>query len=304
MPGEYSVTIESTGFKQSVRSGLTLALGEHLRIDFQLELGSATESVTVTTEAPLLDTSSVSTGRALSNREVMDLPVLGNNITMLTRFTPGVQVPGTTQFLVQGQVGGGSQYNAPGGVGGNEWSLDGASTNGTDRRVSIMPSPDTIDEFKIETSNFDAAFGHSTGLNIAMSTKSGGNVLRGTGTVQYFNQDWNEPPYFVKQARAQELAAAQAAGNQAEIDRLNATPLLPPGEMQNYHASIGGPVYLPGVFDGRNRLFFFFGFSELRNRQSARPSELNYTVPTEAMRNGNFSELLAVDPVRYQIYDP
>jgi hypothetical protein len=304
LPGEYSVTIESTGFKQSVRSGLTLALGEHLRIDFQLELGSATESVTVTTEAPLLDTSSVSTGRALSNREVMDLPVLGNNITMLTRFTPGVQVPGTTQFLVQGQVGGGSQYNAPGGVGGNEWSLDGASTNGTDRRVSIMPSPDTVDEFKIETSNFDAAFGHSTGLNIAMSTKSGSNVLRGTGTFQYFNQDWNEAPYFVKQARDQQLAAAQAAGNQAEVDRLNATPLLPPGEMQNYHASIGGPVYLPGVFDGRNRLFFFFGFSELRNRQSARPSELNYTVPTEAMRNGNFSELLAVDPVRYQIYDP
>ena len=61
---------------------------------------------------------------------------------------------------------------------------------------------------------------------------------------------------------------------------------------------------MPGLFDGRNRLFFFLGFSELRNRQSARPSELNYTVPTEAMRNGNFSELLAVDPVRYQIYDP
>ena len=157
MAGEYSVTIESTGFKQFVRSGLTLALGEHLRIDFQLELGNATESVTVTTQAPLLDTSSVSTGRALTNREVMDLPVLGNNITMLSRFTPGVQVPGTTQFLVQGQVGGGSQYNAPGGVGGNEWSVDGASTNGTDRRVSIMPSPDTIDEFKIDTSNFDAS---------------------------------------------------------------------------------------------------------------------------------------------------
>jgi hypothetical protein len=304
LPGVYRVTIERTGFKQSVRSGLTLALGEQLQIDFELELGSATESVTVTTEAPLLDTSSVSTGRALSNREVMDLPVLGNNITMLTRFAPGVQVPGTTQFLVQGQVGGGSQYNAPGGVGGNEWSIDGASTNGTDRRVSIMPSPDTIDEFKIETSNFDAAFGHSTGLNIAMSTKSGANVLFGTGTFQYFNQDWNAAPFFVKQARAQQLAAARAAGNQAEIDRLNATPLLPPGQTRNYHASLGGPVYLPGVVDGRNRLFFFFGFSELRNRQSARPSELNYTVPTEAMRNGNFSELLAIDPVRYQIYDP
>ena len=67
---------------------------------------------------------------------------------------------------------------------------------------------------------------------------------------------------------------------------------------------MSGPVYIPGVFDGRNKLFFFLGFSELKNRQSARPSEFNYTVPTEAMRNGDFSALLAVDPVRYQIYDP
>ena len=86
-----------------------------------------TESVTISAEAPLLDTSTVVAGRAITNREVMDLPVLGNNIVMLTRFAPGVQVPGTTQLLVQGQVGGGSGYYAPGNVGGNEWSLDGAA---------------------------------------------------------------------------------------------------------------------------------------------------------------------------------
>jgi hypothetical protein len=304
LTGTYSVTVESTGFKRTVRSGMTLALGEQLQINFQLEVGSATDSVTVTAEAPLLDTSSVSTGRALSHREVMDLPVVGNNITMLTRFAPGVQVPGTTQFLLQGQVGGGSGYNAPGGVGGNEWSIDGASTNGTDRRVSIMPSPDTIDEFKIETSNFDASFGHSTGLNISMSSKSGANAFHGTGTYQYFNQKWNAAPFFVRQSRALALAAAQAANNQAEINRLNNTPLLPPGQTRNYHATISGPVYIPKVFDGRNKLFFFFGFSELKNRQSARPNEVNYTVPTEAMRNGDFSSLLNIDPVRYRIYDP
>jgi hypothetical protein len=304
LPGTYTVTVESTGFKRSIRSGLTLALGERLQINIQLEIGSATDSVNVTSEAPLLDTSSVNTGRALSHREVMDLPVLGNNITMLTRFAPGVQVPGTTQFLVQGQVGGGSGYNAPGGVGGNEWSIDGASTNGTDRRVSIMPSPDTIDEFKIETSNFDASFGHSTGLNISMSTKSGANAFHGTGTYQYFNQKWNAAPFFVRQSRALALAAAQASNNQAEINRLNGIPLLPPGQTRNYHATISGPVYIPKVFDGHNKLFFFFGFSELKNRQSARPSEVNYTVPTEAMRNGDFSALLAIDPIRYRIYDP
>jgi carboxypeptidase family protein len=303
LPGIYSVTVENTGFKRYLRSGLTLALGEQLQINIQLELGNTTDSVTVTAEPPMLDTSTVSTGRTLTHREIMDLPILGNNTMMISRIAPGVQVPGTTQFLVQGQVGGGSGYNAPGGVGGNEWSIDGASTNGTDRRVSIMPSPDTIDEFKIETSNFDASFGHSTGLNISMSTKPGSNDFHGTGTYQYFNQKWNAAPFFVRQSRAQQIAAARAAGNIALANELDERPLLPPGQTRNYHATVGGPIYIPKLFNGRNKLFFFFGFSNLKNRQSARPNEVNYTVPTAAMRNGDFSELLAINP-RYQLYDP
>ena len=67
--------------------------------------------------------------------------------------------------------------------------------------------------------------------------------------------------------------------------------MLPAGHTNNYHGTISGPVYIPKLFDGRNKLFFFLGFSELKNRQSARPSEINYTVPTVAMRNGDFSQL-------------
>ncbi len=304
LPGSYSIAVETPGFKKSVRSGITLALGEQLQINFQMEVGGITESVTVTSEAPMLDTSTVTTGRAVTNREVMDLPVLGNNMVMLTRFAPGVQVPGTTQFLVQGQVGGGSGYYSPGNVGGNEWSIDGASTNGTDRRVSIMPSPDIIDEFKIETSNFDAAFGHATGLSISMSTKSGVNAFHGTATYQYINQRWNAASFFVKKSRYQQIAALRAAGNIAAADELAARPMLPAGHTNNFHGTISGPVRIPKVFDGRNKLFFFLGYSELRNLQSARPSEINYTVPTVAMRNGDFSRLLPIDAVRYQVYDP
>jgi hypothetical protein len=252
----------------------------------------------------MLETSTVSTGRAMTHREVMDLPVLGNNIVMLTRIAPGVQVPGTTQFLVQGQVGGGSGYYAPGNVGGNEWSLDGASTNGTDRRVSYMPSPDVVDEFKIETSNFDASFGHATGLSISMSTKSGVNTLHGSATYQYFNQRWNAASFFVKQSRYAQIAALRAANNFAAAESLANTPMLPPGHTNNYAATISGPVYIPKVIDGRNKLFFFFGHSKLVNLQSARPSEINYTVPTLAMRAGNFAPLLQVDAVRYAVYDP
>ncbi len=304
LPGSYAVSVESNGFKKAVRTGLTLALAERLQIDFQLEVGGTTESVTVTSEAPILDTSTVSTGRAMTHREVMDLPVLGNNISMLARLSPGVQVPGTTQFLVQGQVGGGSQYNMPGGVGGNEWSLDGASTNGTDRRVAIMPSADIVDEFRIETSNFDAAFGHSTGLNISMSTKAGANAVHGSATYQYFNQRWNAASFFVKQSRYQQVAALRSVGDIAGADKLAASPMLPAGHTNNYQGSVSGPVYLPKVFDGRNKLFFYLGYSGLINLQAARPSEINYTVPTVAMRNGDFSGLLPVDAVRYQVYDP
>lgn len=304
LPGSYSVTVESPGFKKMVRSGITLALGERLQIDIQLEVGGTTESVTVSGEAPMIDTSTVNTGRAISNREIMDLPVLGNNISMLSRFSPGVQVPGTTQFLIQGQVGGGSQYNVPGSVGGNEWSLDGASTNGTDRRVSIMPSPDIVDEFRIETSNFDASFGHATGLNISMSTKSGANAYHGSATYQYFNQRWNAASFFVKQSRYRQIAEARADGNMALADDLASRPMLPAGHTNNYHWTLSGPISIPKVFDGKNKLFFFLGYSGLKNKQAARPSELNYTVPTIPMRNGDFSQLLQVDPVRYQIYDP
>jgi len=129
LPGRYSVSVEAPGFRRAVRSGLTLGLGEQLRVDISLELGPVTETVTVTGEASILDTSTVTTGRVITNKEIMDLPVLANNTIMLTRYTPGVQVPGTTQWLVQGQVGGGSQYYVPGNIGGNEWSLDGVSIN-------------------------------------------------------------------------------------------------------------------------------------------------------------------------------
>jgi len=306
LPGNYSISAELPGFKKSVRTGVTLALSEKLQIDLQLEVGGVTESVTVSAEAPLLDTSTVSTGRALTNREVMDLPVIGNNISMLTRMAPGVQSPGTTQFLVQGQVGGGSDYRMPGGVGGNEWSLDGASTDGTDRRVSYMPSPDVIDEFKIEASNFDASFSHSTGLSISMSTKSGVNALHGSATEQYFNSRWNALAFFTKQARYQQIAAARASGNTTLANDLESRPAVPPGHTHQFAGTVSGPIYIPKILNGRNRLFFFLGYSGLRNLQSARSSEINYTVPTVAMRTGDYSKLLQINPnpTRYVVYDP
>ena len=183
--------------------------------------------------------------------------------------------------------------------------IDGASTNGTDRRVSVMPNPDVIDEFKIETSNFDASFGHSTGLNIYDVDE-----IRG----QRFPWDGHFPVH--KSALERRIVLREAEPlSQIAAPAPRATSLWPmnsltvqccrPVPRKITRPQSVGPVYIPKVIDGRNKLFFFFGFSELKNRQSARPSEINYTVPTVAMRGGDFSQLLQVpNPDRYIVYDP
>ena len=115
--GNYRLTVGAGGFKKLVRAGLTLGLGEQQKIDVMLEVGNASESVTVTGESPIIDTSTTSSGKTLTTRELQDLPVLANNIVIQARMVPGVQTSGTTQYLTEGQVGGSStSYFAAGAV--------------------------------------------------------------------------------------------------------------------------------------------------------------------------------------------
>src|SRR5215831_14168065 len=178
-PGEYQVTVEAPGFRKTVRSNLTLTMSAQLRIDVQLEVGAVNESITINAESPILDTSTVTVGKALTTREIMDLPVMTNNIVLMARLAPGVVNQGTTQFLTQGMVGGGSGFFAPLSLGQNEWSIDGAPNLGSGG-IGFMPFTDQIAEFKIDTTSFDASVGHSIGLNVQFGTKSGTNRLHGS----------------------------------------------------------------------------------------------------------------------------
>jgi hypothetical protein len=144
--------------------------------------GAVSESVTVSAEAPLIDTTTATSGRVLNTQVLMSMPMFGSNVTLLTRMTPGVQYNGNTAYVMQGFVNSGSNYFAPGNVGGNEWSIDGISNNSSDRRLAQTPNLDMLQEVKIDTSNFDASFGHSTGLNVFMMTKSGTNAMHGTAS--------------------------------------------------------------------------------------------------------------------------
>ncbi len=300
--GEYQVTVEAPGFRKTVRSNLTLTMKAQLKIDIQLEVGTLSEAVTITAESPILDTSTVTVGKALTTREIMDLPVLTNNLVLMARLAPGVVNQGTTQFLTQGMVGGDSGFFAPLGLGQNEWSIDGAPNLGSGG-VAFTPFTDQIAEFKIDTTSFDASVGHSIGLSVAFQTKSGTNALHGSGTEQYWNTHWNAAPFFVKQKYFQNIAAANAAGDSALANQLASQPMQPGGHSNDYGFTLGGPVYIPKVINGKNKLFWFFSFSQNKTRQPARTSEINNTVPTLAERQGDFSDLLAINS-KYQIYDP
>src|SRR5947207_8736303 len=300
--GQYQVAVEAQGFKKTVRSNLVLAMRGQIRIDIQLAVGAVNESITITAESPILDTSTVTTGRALTTREIMDLPVMTNDIVLLARVAPGVVNQGTMQYLTQGQVGGSSGFFAPLGLGQNEWSIDGAPNLGSGG-IAFTPFTDQISEYKIETTSFDASVGHSIGLSVAFSTKSGTNSLHGSATEQYWNTRWNAASFFVKQKYFQNIDAARAAGNTALASQLASQPMQPGGHANDYVFTLGGAVYIPKLLNGKNKLFWFFSYSANKTRQPARTSEITSTVPTLAQRQGNFSDLLAIN-AKYQIYDP
>jgi hypothetical protein len=304
MPGAYTVSAEATGFKQTVRDGITLQVASRIDINIQMQIGGVSESISVTAEAPLIDTSTVSTGRVMDNRTLMDLPVLGNSTMILVKLTPGIQAPGINNYLGLHSNQGGSEYSLNGNVGGNEWQVDGVPNNGNNRRAAYLPYSDTVGEFKVETSNFDASIGHSTGASIAMITKSGTNAVHGTLTEQHWQQRWNGTPFFVKQQYYRNIAAAEAAGNTARANELRNTDKQQPGRSNNWAVTAGGPVVLPKIFNGKDKLFFFFSYNGFKDVKTEDPSTINRTVPTMAERQGDFSQLLNVDPVRYQLYDP
>lgn len=304
LPGDYRVTAEATGFKRAVRSGLTVLAGARIEVDFRLDVGNVAETVSVTAQAPLLDTSTASSGWVLDNRSVMELPLLQNNVLLPVKLTPGLQGPGVNYYSGLHANGLSSRYTTASGVGGNEWTVDGAPNNGIGQDVAHVAHADTVQEIKVETSAFDASLGHTTGVSVAVMTKAGTNQFHGTVTEQHWQNRWHGAPFFTKQNYYRAIAQAESAGDTARAAELRSKPKLPAGNSNNYSATIGGPVMLPGVYNGKDKLFFFFAFNGSKETSNEAGSAVNNTIPTVANRQGDFSQLLNVDAVRYRIYDP
>ncbi len=304
LPGLYQIAVEAPGFKKTVRGRIQLQVSTRLEINLTLELGTLAETVSVTAEAPLLDTSTVASGRVVDNRNLMDLPVLGNSAILLVKLTPGIQTGGVNNYLGLHSNVGGSDYNTSGGVGGNFWSIDGVPNQGNSRRASYLPYSDTLQEFKVETSNFDASVGQTTGVVISMMSKAGTNQYHGTVTEQHWQQRWNGSPFFVKQLYYRSINAAEARGDTARANELRREDKQPSGHSHNWAGTIGGPVRIPKLFNGQDRLFFFFAYNGFKDVKTEDANSINRTIPTMANREGDFSQLLRVDATRYQIHDP
>jgi len=278
-PATYRLTAESAGFKRYVRDGLAAGANERLGVDIQMEVGAVSETISVQAEASVLQTTTASTGQLIASAQIENMPVSGRTPLALAQLAFGV-VPNTdprfTRPFDNAGPSGFSMGGAPAQV--NELLIDGAADNTGDLRVAYNPPMDAVTEVKAESFQADAAYGHSGGGTVNIITRSGGNQFH--GTLYEFNQNsaFNATPFFTNKA-----------GAKKPVSRYN-----------QYGGSFSGPVRIPKLIDGRNRIFFMFAYEGVKD---ALPAPTTNTMPTEAERGGDFSALLKVGAV-YQIYDP
>ena len=290
LPGSYTITVSATGFKRSVQKDYVLTAGSRQNVDISLEVGAAQESVTVTASAALLETTSGSGTASLEQRQISDLPVMSNSAILLARSVPGIQWTAQPNYLSLHSNAGGSAISAAGGVGGNEFSLDGVPNLASGRRAGYLPYTDTVAEFKVETAPFDASKGHTTSATISLSTKSGSNEYHGALTWQHWQQRYNGTQSTTNAGHWGRIRQAEAAGNTQLANQLKSQSPQPTGRSNNWAGSVGGPVRVPWLYDGRDKLFFFFSYNAFKDVKTEEATNVNRTVPSDAHRRGDFSD--------------
>ena len=302
--GNYQIVAEAPGFKKLVRSGLGLRLGQHMEINLIMEVGAVNESVTVSAAAPLLDAASTRAGLNIQRQEVESMPVFADMAILLTRFVAGVNASQIVQYVNQGYASRTSaDYGSVGAIGGSEWTLDGLTNNGYNRQLATSPLGEIVEELKVETSVYDASFGHSTGISVTQMTRSGVNDPHGSANWQYWNNRWNAANLFQRQNYYTAIDAANAAGNTGLAQQLASSPIQAAGFSKSADLTFGGPVYIPKLINGKNKLFFFFNFGWNNELRIGPNGSGITTVPTAANIAGDFSSLLQVGP-QYTICDP
>jgi hypothetical protein len=300
-PGTYKVLISVPGFKELLRQGITLEANAHVNIPLKLNAGGKDQTVVVTADAALLNTDSGSSGQVLTTKQLEELPVSGSSPTWLALIAPGVQ--GTTgQAASTGDSGGllwtglTQDFGSFGQIGVNEFSLDGAPNETSGRQSGINLSPDEVGEMKFDVTGYDAAVGHTLGVFVTQTTKPGTNDLHGAVRETYTAQRWEALNHFsgLNYRYQQSLAGCvNGASTSAACYAIENQYGNPGTHANNGDAALGGPVYIPKIFDGHNKLFFFV--SIIDDVLSSSGSE-TASIPTLQQRTGDFSDLPPVGP--------
>ena len=256
LPGIYTISAELSGFKKAVQTGITLQVNQTMRSDFTLQVGEITQTIDVEAAAPLLQSETSTVGTVVDNKQVVELPLNGRSFTELTTLIPGATPQPNPIFKTSGtnvSISGARNED-------NNYTLDGVNNNETFfLSFAIQPSIDAIQEFKVQTNITNAEFGSAAGANINVATKSGTNSLHGS-LFEFLRNDVFD---------ARDAFAAEK----------------PKFRQNQFGATVGGPIRVPG-YNGKDRTFFFFNYEGLRFRRN---STILGTIPTPAQLSGDFS---------------
>jgi hypothetical protein len=281
--GEYEVTAEAQGFKPETRGGVQLRINEKVRVDFQLQVGSISERITVTSEAPALRTDEVSVGGIVEQRRLVELPMNGRNVGNFALLNPGVMFGSRHGY--DGMSGAGGGVPIPGQTiaivanGQRETNqhatLDGVvATESRVNTVPFSPSPEAMEEVKVLTGSYSAEYGFNSGAQLVMVMRSGTNDFHGAAYEFLRNDKLDAEGFF------QNFFTPPGA------PRVPKTAL----RQNQFGAVAGGPVWIPGLYNGRNRTFFMFNYEGRRRREPG--TIFTGLVPDDNLRRGDFSGLL------------
>ncbi|MBI3210787.1 MAG: TonB-dependent receptor [Candidatus Solibacter usitatus] len=280
IPGVYTVSAQARGFRRTTQEGVVLRISDRLVIPLRLEVGAVTESVTVQAATPLLESASVTLGQVIDSKQIIDLPLNGRDALSLAGLAPGVipQSPAPGSAVQLGNI-------VPAINGANfatsAVTVDGGSNSsprGTTYLMVYSPNVDSVAEFKVQTNSMSAEFGRTNGGSVSIVTKSGTNRFHGTAYWFLRNRAFDANDFFSNRSG------------------------IPLGALHRHQAggTLGGPVIIPGVYNGKDRTFFFTDYEVFRE---AVGNPNTFTVPSALERTGDFTRTLSGGRL-VQVFDP
>jgi len=275
--GSYKLTATYTGFQTVTQTDVSVNIGQNVVVNFSMKPGKVTETIEVTAAAPVLQSQDASVGQVVDSKSVNDLPLNGRNFTFLAQLAAGVNTP---QADTRGNAASGAFAANGNRPAQNNYLLDGIDNNSdtvdflNGTNYVVLPPVDAIQEFKVQTSDFSAEFGRSGAAVLNATIKSGTNEFHGD-VWEFFRNDKLDAADFFENAHA-----------------------VPKGELRQnqFGFTAGGPLYIPKVFNGKNKVFLFGDYQGLRRVQG---TILSGSVPSAAERSSgytNFQDLIAAQP--------